>query len=138
MAKNKASDGTRYLNTLSDNTSFMWNVQLERANAGYCWDGRDSGGLNIPIQITGTPIYMSRYTGKNMAGTESLSVESGNNTYYVPDVDTPDVHPPPPQIWACNDCYFVAVPGGLQFYNGAPEGSQAESGQAYMSSIARI
>jgi hypothetical protein len=39
-----------------DNTSFMLNVQLERANAGYCFDEVDSDGQNVSIQLKGTPI----------------------------------------------------------------------------------
>ena len=55
QAKNY-SDGNRYKNCLSDITGFMWNVQLERGGAGFCYDGFDSNGLNVPIQIRGQPI----------------------------------------------------------------------------------
>ena len=106
MAKN-ASNGTRYSNSLSDGTSFMFNVQLERNNAGYTFDGFDSDGQNIPIQLKGNPIH------------------SGvNDTYY--NVDAAGTkHPPPPQIWLCRDTYFVASVDGLQFVrNGSPPGSQ--------------
>ena len=56
MVKNTPS-GTRYANSLSDATSFIWNVQTERNNAGYTFDGMDSKGQNVPIQIRGQPIY---------------------------------------------------------------------------------
>jgi len=52
-------DGTLYNNTLRDATSFIWNVQLERANAGYTYDGVDSNGQNVAIQLIGNPIYSS-------------------------------------------------------------------------------
>ena len=107
MAKN-AADGTRYTNGLSDATSFMFNIQCERNNAGYTYDGIDSNGQNIPIQLKGNPIY----TGIN-------------DTYYNVD-ENGTQHPPPPQIWLCRDTYFIASIDGLQYVkDGSPEGSQA-------------
>jgi hypothetical protein len=105
MVKNNES-GDRYNNSLSDSTSFMWNVQCERNNAGYTFDGIDSNGQNIPIQIKGQPIY----TGDN-------------DTYYIYDKDNKDFHPPPPQIWCCRDTYFLASSQGLKYYAfGTPSG----------------
>ena len=107
MAKN-TTDGTRYSNGLSDATSFMFNVQCERNNAGYTFDGFDSNGQNVPIQLKGNPIY----TGSN-------------DTYYNVD-ENGTAHPPPPQIWLCRDTYFIASTNGLQYVGkGSPEGSQA-------------
>ena len=107
MAKND-SCGKRYANCLSDGTSFMFNVQCERNNAGYTFDGFDSHGQNIPIQLKGNPIF----TG-------------ANDTYYNVDVSGTQ-HPPPPQIWLCRDTYFIASVDGLHYIaNGSPEGSQA-------------
>ena len=104
MAKN-TNDGTRYVNSLSDGTSFMFNVQCERNNAGYTFDGFDSMGQNIPIQLKGNPIY----TGIN-------------DTYYNVDASG-NKHPPPPQIWLCRDTYFVADINGLRYVGvGTPEG----------------
>ena len=96
MAKN-TSDGVRYHNSLSDGTSFMWNVQTERNNAGYTFDGIDSNGQNIPIQIKGQPLYSGindTYYNVNAAGT---------------------VHPPPPQIWLCRDTYFLVSTQGVVY-----------------------
>ena len=112
MTRNNEETGARFNNKLSDNTSFMWNVQLERAGAGYCWDGYDSNGQNIPIQIKGNPIYSG---GDN----------NENNTYYVPDPENPSYHPPPPQIWSCSDTYFLASTDGVRYIEDAPPGSQA-------------
>ena len=107
MAKN-ASNGTRYSNCLSDGTSFMFNVQCERNNAGYTFDGFDSNGQNIPIQLKGNPIH----TG-------------ANDTYYNVDAAGTQ-HPPPPQIWLCRDTYFEVSTQGVKFIRtGSPEGSQA-------------
>ena len=56
MVKNK-DDGTKFKNTLSDASSFMLNIQTERSRGGYLYDGLDSNGQNIPIQIRGQPLY---------------------------------------------------------------------------------
>ena len=96
MAKNTNS-GNRYANCLSDGTCFMWNVQCERNNAGYTFDGIDSNGQNIPIQIKGQPIYSGindTYYNVNAAGT---------------------IHPPPPQIWLCRDTYFLLSTEGVVY-----------------------
>ena len=96
MAKNTGS-GQRYNNCLSDGTSFMWNVQCERNNAGYTFDGIDSNGQNIPIQIKGQPLY------------------SGiNDTYYNVNASG-TIHPPPPQIWLCRDTYFLVSKDGVVY-----------------------
>ena len=96
MAKNTSS-GNRYNNCLSDGTSFMWNIQCERNNAGYTFDGIDSQGQNIPIQIKGQPIH-----------------SGANDTYY--NVDAAGTrHPPPPQIWLCRDTYFVLSRDGVVY-----------------------
>ena len=107
MAKNDGS-GVRYANTLSDGTSFMWNVQTERNGAGYCYDGLDTDGKNIQIQIRGQPIF----TGLN-------------DTYYNVNGDG-TVHPPPPQIWFCKDTHFLVSDQGMTYVNNrSPDGSQA-------------
>ena len=108
MAKNDSSS-VRYANTLSDGTSFMWNVQTERNNAGYCFDGLDTDGKNIQIQIRGQPIF------------------SGiNDTYYNVD-STGNKHPPPPQIWFCKDTYFIVSTDGMTYVNNnTPPQTQAQ------------
>jgi hypothetical protein len=108
MAKNDTSSGIRYNNALTDATCFMWNVQCERNNAGYTFDGIDSNGQNIAIQIKGQPIY----TGDN-------------DTYYNVDGPSSTTHPPPPQIWCCRDTYFLVSTQGIKYIAyGDPEGSQ--------------
>ena len=104
MAKNTAS-GNRYNNSLSDGTSFMWNIQCERNNAGYTFDGIDSAGQNIPIQIKGQPVY----TGIN-------------DTYYNVNPEG-TIHPPPPQIWLCRDTFFLLSTEGVVYEPfGTPDG----------------
>ena len=96
MAKN-TSEGVRYNNCLSDGTSFMWNVQCERNNAGYTFDGIDSAGQNIAIQLKGQPVY----TGVN-------------DTYYNVNA-AGTIHPPPPQIWLCRDTFFSVSKDGVVY-----------------------
>ena len=107
MSKND-SGGIRYKNCLSDGTSFMFNIQCERNGAGYTYDGFDSNGQNIAIQLKGQPIYTD-----------------DNDTYWNFNNDSGATNPPPPQIWCCRDTYFLASVNGLQYFNcDSPPGSQ--------------
>ena len=106
MPKNDAN-GVRYKNTLSDASSFVFNIQTERSSAGYCYDGLDGGFGNIQVQVNGQPIY----TGPN-------------DTYYnVNEEGT--VHPPPPQLFLTRDTYFKLSLNGLEYVDDeTPAGSQ--------------
>ena len=107
MSKND-SGGIRYKNCLSDGTSFMFNIQCERNGAGYTYDGFDSNGQNIAIQLKGQPIYTD-----------------DNDTYWNFANDGGKTNPPPPQIWCCRDTYFLASVNGLQYFNcDSPPNSQ--------------
>ena len=102
------SGGIRYKNCLSDGTSFMFNIQCERNGAGYTYDGFDSNGQNIAIQLKGQPIYTD-----------------DNDTYWNFANDGGKTNPPPPQIWCCRDTYFLASVNGLQYFNcDSPPNSQ--------------
>ena len=107
MPKNK-DDGTRYKNTLSDASSFMLNIQTERSRGGYLFDGLDSNGQNVPIQIRGQPIH------------------SGDGDTYFNCDETGQNHPPPPQVFFCRDTYFtVDIHDGLVYHlKGCPPGFQ--------------
>ena len=107
MPKNK-DDGTRYKNTLSDASSFMLNIQTERSRGGYLFDGLDSNGQNVPIQIRGQPIH------------------SGDGDTYFNCDETGQNHPPPPQVFFCRDTYFTLdIHDGLVYHlKGCPPGSQ--------------
>ena len=108
MIKNNETTGKRFKNTLSDASSFMINIQTERSRGGYLYDGLDSNGQNIPIQIRGQPIY------SDAQDTYFNYDESGQN------------HPPPPQLFICRDTYFtVDTSNGLVYHlKGCPPGSQ--------------
>ena len=96
---NDTTTGTRYKNCRSDATSFGINFQLERPNAGYVFDGIDTDTKTVPISFKGKPIY----TGEN-------------DTYYIFDPDHKDQHPPPPELWICQDTYFTMSTDGLKYH----------------------
>ena len=46
-----------------------------------------------------------------------------DNTYYIPDAELPDVHPPAPEAWLYSDTYFIWSTRGIEYYpRGIPEG----------------
>ena len=109
MPKND-SNGVRYKNTISDATSFVFNIQTERANGGYVYDGLDGGYGNIQIQVNGQPIY----TGDN---------DTYFNVYEPSGIVR---HPPPTQLWLVRDTYFKLSLDGLSYHDDeTPSGSQA-------------
>jgi hypothetical protein len=102
MRKN-ANDlsGTRYSNTLRDNTNFALIIQTERNQSGYVFDGIDSQGQSTPLEIHFNPLYPQ------------------NNTYFDVDPNEPTLHPPPPQIWLCTDAFWSAdILNGLVWHKG--------------------
>ena len=104
-----ASDGTRYTNTLSDCSSFLWNVQLERNGGGYFFDGYESHGANIPIELVGKPVY-----------------SGSQDTYYNVDA-AGTIHPVAPQCWSCKDTFILLTNGDMKFViNGEPKNKQTQ------------
>jgi hypothetical protein len=91
-AKNSAT-GKRLERFLNDESSFMINIQLERSGAGYCYDGIDTNGSSISIQLKGNPMY----SGEN------------DTYYYNPNPTQTNVidHPPPPQLWICQETFWI-------------------------------
>ena len=113
LALNSETSGNRYKSTsAADNTSFGINFQLERGNAGYVFDGIDTGCHSVTVTFKGLPIY----------GGE-------NDTYYYPDVDDvgnviKDVHPPAPEMWICSDTWWSwSIDTGVRYHpRGIPVG----------------
>jgi hypothetical protein len=104
------SPNTRRDNSTFDNTSFMLNIQLERSNAGYCFDGLDTNGQNVTIQISGRPI-----------------VKGTDDTYYnFPIAEGSYDHPVPPEAWILRECYWqLSLADGLKWIEfGSPPGTQ--------------
>jgi hypothetical protein len=107
MRKNEpnvgANAGRRYKNTLRDNTNFALVIQTERNQSGFVFDGIDSQGQSVPIEIHFNPLF----SGET------------KNTYYYYDADNLTAHPPPPQIWLCTDAYWSAdIVNGLVWHKG--------------------
>jgi hypothetical protein len=114
MVKNRAKDGVRYGNTLRDGSSFALIIQTERNESGYVFDGIDSGGQSTPIDIQFVPLY-----------------RGANDTYYnfSGNPETPNLHPPAPQLWLCRDVYWtVDVTNGLVFHKyGVPDNLEIDN-----------
>ena len=101
--KNNTLNGARYKNTLRDDSRFIWNVQLERNGGGYFFDGYESRGRNVAIELVGTPIYR------------------GENDKYYNVEKNGTIHPLQPQVLSCRDIYFILVPSDIViFMNGEP------------------
>ncbi len=93
--------GKRYANCRSDATSFGINFQLERSNAGYVFDGLYAGSDTVSVQFRGNPIY-----------------RGDDDTYYIPDPENKNQHPPAPELWICKDAFYTMSVDGLKYYKG--------------------
>ena len=103
---NDPATGKRYTNCRSDGTSFGINFQMERSNAGYVFDGIDTGTASITVTFRGQPMYQGE-----------------NDTYFIPDPEYPDQHPPAPEAWICSDTYWTWSTNGVEYYAvGVPAG----------------
>ena len=111
----------RFYSGTFDNTSFGLNFQLERSNAGYVFDGIDTGCRGVKIEFHGDRIDV----GENVK-------LGANDTYLYPDTDysgkpyKPDIQPqlPPPEMWICSDTYWSwSVENGVEYHkDGVPIG----------------
>ena len=105
---NDPATGKRYTNCRSDGTSFGINFQLERSNAGYVFDGIDTGSTSITVTFRGQPMY-----------------RGDDDTYFIPDPEYPNMHPPSPEAWICSDTYFTWSVNGVEYYQtGVPAGKE--------------
>jgi hypothetical protein len=113
------ADQKRRLNTSADASSFMLNIQLERSGAGYCFDGIDTAGQNVLIQLKGDPI---------ISGTEDTFYNFQSSVSWDT-LGNPTVkydHPAAPEAWICRECYWEIDTKGMRFMDtGLPPGSQA-------------
>ena len=106
MTEGSLDYGKRRSNCRSDGTSFGINFQLERSNAGYTFDGVDFGNNNVPVTFRGKPMF-----------------KGVNDTYYnflVNDDGTVDStqHPPPAELWICQDTFFTIDANNGLVYHG--------------------
>ena len=109
----------RFYSGTFDNTSFGLNFQLERSNAGYVFDGIDTGCRGVKIEFHGDRIDVG----------ENVRLEK-NDTYLYPETDEKgnptDNQPqlPPPEMWICSDTYWSwSVENGVEYHkDGVPIG----------------
>jgi hypothetical protein len=105
-----------------DNTSFMFNIQLERSNAGYCYDGLDSNGQNIQVQLKGKPIA----TGIDEETEYHPPWDKDTFYHFEPWKGLAALHPCNPEAWVCRETYFrMSENEGVVYVgNGVPPETQ--------------
>ena len=109
----------RFYSSTFDNTSFGLNFQLERGNAGYVFDGIDTGCRGVKIE----------FHGDRIDNGENVKLEK-NDTYLYPatnDKGEPaDTQPqvPPPEMWICSDTFWTwSAENGVEYHKeGLPVG----------------
>jgi hypothetical protein len=92
---------TQRLRPNTDLTSFVITIPVERSSGvGLYFDGLDTKGQNVSVEIKGNPIY-----------------QGANDTYYDP-VGDGSVRPPPPVLAMVQDTFwiFTAKNGGTCVY----------------------
>ena len=108
-------EGKRLVMCPFDNTSFGINFQLERGNAGYVFDGIDTGSHTVTVE----------FRGEKMRDGESdvLWHPDISDTLTYPKLGG-DSHPPSPELWICSDTYWTwSVQDGVRYYQrGIPAG----------------
>jgi hypothetical protein len=118
----EANGRKRRVNTTADGSSFMLNIQLERSGAGYCFDGLDTAGQNVCIQLKGDPI---------VTGVDDTYFNVQKTVTWDPtDRDQTPIFtfgpPAAPEAWICHECYWEIDTKGIKFVEtGVPPGSQA-------------
>jgi hypothetical protein len=100
------TNGSRYENPRSDQTSFMFNVQLERSNAGFCYDGIDTDGQNVTITLKGGPIYSGINDTYFCVALKDGATGTSTNDY---------THPPNPQMWICSETCWKLSTNGMTY-----------------------
>ena len=102
--------GKRFLMCPFDNTSFGINFQLERGNAGYVFDGIDTGSQAVNIEFKGTPLVQGNddpYIYPNMQVNNGAPI-SVNNAY---------TNQCFPEMWICSDTYWTwSIQDGVKYY----------------------
>jgi hypothetical protein len=72
----------------TDCTSFLINIQCEIQGEGTYFDGLF--GTIVTINLSGTPMF-----------------RGNNDSYFIPDLNDPTLHPPSPLICFVNDALIV-------------------------------
>lgn len=95
--------GNRLANTRMDDTDFALTFSTERSQGGYVFDGLTTES-SVNTELRFSPV-----------------VSGPNDVYYIPDPAVPTMHPPAPELWICNDSYWVVGPKTLKYVtSGSP------------------
>jgi hypothetical protein len=97
--RNNPHNGARYNTPPSDDTSFMFNVQLERSGAGYCIDGMNTNGQNVSISFKGTP--MVKGLSDSYMYPETFTINADPSV--IGNYDKSNITP---QIWICQEPFW--------------------------------
>jgi hypothetical protein len=108
-----ADDGEQYEGPFKDQASFICTIQTERNAEGCFFDGLETGNANVRVAIHGDPIYLD-----------------AENTYWIPNSDAPDTHPPP-RAWFGQKSYSSCDPvNGLNYIkSGVPSNLASDDDQ---------
>jgi hypothetical protein len=111
--RNNPKTGERWANSLADDTSFISVFSTERGDGGDVFDGKDTKGQNVNTEINGDP----QFTGENDTYYYCATAADGG-------VIT-TIHPPAPQIWLCQDMFWVFNGKEFRYCNDrSPHGRQ--------------
>ena len=115
--KDKVKPNERFLMCPFDNTSFGINFQLERGNAGYVFDGIDTGSHSVTIEFRGSPFNKNAPQDPYLY--PNLKVDEN-----VVKIDEKKPDPPNPEMWICSDTYWTwSIAEGVKYYQrGIPAG----------------
>ena len=99
-----------------DNTSFGINFQLERGNAGYVFDGIDSGSHSVTVEFRGKPLGSGKVDPYLYP---DLAVDSNNIVIVGEKPNNPN-----PEMWICSDTYWTwSIADGVKYFQrGIPAG----------------
>jgi hypothetical protein len=102
-------DGEVYKNCMSDDTSYLPIIPLERGDGAFVIDGINTHGKNIPIEIVGAPQF---------SGVQ--------DTYYHPNPeDLSQINTIKPFMLECRDTFWVVDTKGAHYFSDStPRGSQ--------------
>lgn len=118
----RPDEGTRFMMCPFDNTSFGINFQLERGNAGYAFDGVDTGSHAVNIEFkasmykkAGNPILYPDLAIRGGSDDKIGTLVLGNK--HIDDKAYPE-------MWICCDTYWTwSIDDGVKYYNrGVPAG----------------
>ena len=113
------TEGERFLMCPFDNTSFGINFQLERGNAGYVFDGIDSGSSAVSIEFRANKKFHDKAQRNDVLSYPDVTC---TDTTWISVLDT--TAEVIPEMWICSDTYWTwDTTNGVTYYSrGRPTG----------------